>query len=92
MQSTGLFESGDSLRNVLYDMQLPIFALIGYRSYLLAESQDSAKRFVEPILRGWNLDYLRLEEQDGPERVTAHRQACRAAGQPCFVLWPEGRG
>ena len=28
MQTTGLFESGDALRNVLYDMQLPLFALL----------------------------------------------------------------
>src|SRR5689334_8240126 len=33
MQCTGLFESGDALRNVLHDYQIPLFALIGYRSY-----------------------------------------------------------
>ncbi|MEO2031367.1 MAG: hypothetical protein ABGZ35_04725 [Planctomycetaceae bacterium] len=33
MQTTGLFESGDALRNVLFDLRVPLFALIGYRSY-----------------------------------------------------------
>jgi sulfopyruvate decarboxylase TPP-binding subunit len=28
MQTTGLFESGDALRNVLFDLKLPIYALI----------------------------------------------------------------
>ncbi|HEX3727056.1 MAG TPA: hypothetical protein VHV08_12465, partial [Pirellulales bacterium] len=32
IQNTGLFESGDALRNVLFDLRLPILALIGYRS------------------------------------------------------------
>src|SRR3954453_12859293 len=34
IQCTGLFESGDSLRNAIHDYKLPLFALIGYRSYL----------------------------------------------------------
>ncbi|MGH9360411.1 MAG: hypothetical protein ACRD2T_00735, partial [Thermoanaerobaculia bacterium] len=38
IQCTGLFESGDALRNVLFDWKLPIFSLIGYRSYLSQET------------------------------------------------------
>src|SRR5581483_2304220 len=53
IQSTGLFESGDALRNVLFDLNLPLYSLVGYRSYLLENSTDSAKRFAEPILRAW---------------------------------------
>ena len=34
IQCTGLFESGDALRNVLHDWKLPVFSIIGYRSYL----------------------------------------------------------
>ena len=30
IQNTGLFESGDALRNVLFDLGLPLFALIGW--------------------------------------------------------------
>ena len=44
IQNTGLFESGDALRNVLFDLGLPLYAIIGYRSYLLAGSTDTAKR------------------------------------------------
>ncbi len=92
MQSTGLFESGDSLRNVLHDLQLPLFAIIGYRSALLANSTDSARKFAEPILRAWQLDYLLLDEPADVGKIVAHRKACRAANQPCVVLLPEGRG
>src|SRR6185369_5796181 len=34
IQCTGLFESGDSLRNIVHDWKLPIFSIIGYRSYI----------------------------------------------------------
>ena len=34
IQCTGLFESGDAIRNVLHDWKLPIPSIIGYRSYL----------------------------------------------------------
>src|SRR6185436_13049924 len=34
IQCTGFFESGDAIRNVLHDWKLPIFSIIGYRSYL----------------------------------------------------------
>src|SRR5690348_8761857 len=29
IQCTGLFEAGDSLRNILYDLHLPLFFVIG---------------------------------------------------------------
>src|SRR5258706_12446104 len=34
IQCTGLFESGDALRNMLHEWKLPLYAMIGYRSYL----------------------------------------------------------
>src|SRR5688572_2400148 len=43
MQTTGLFESGDALRNALFDLKLPVFALIGVRNGLVPASRDSAK-------------------------------------------------
>src|SRR5215468_2899181 len=58
MQSTGLFESGDALRNVLLDLKLPFFALIGVRNALVAESRDSAKLFAEPIVMAWGVSYI----------------------------------
>src|SRR2546421_10620194 len=58
MQSTGLFESGDALRNVLFDLALPIFALIGVRNALVSDSRDSARTFAEPILKAWGIPYV----------------------------------
>ena len=33
IQCTGLFEAGDALRNVLFDMGLPLFTVVGVRSW-----------------------------------------------------------
>src|SRR5579872_3278129 len=57
IQCTGLFDSGDSLRNALFDFGLSLFAVIGYRSALLPASNDSARTFTEPNLQSWGLDY-----------------------------------
>lgn len=91
IQNTGLFESGDALRNVLFDLGLPLAAVIGYRSYLVPGSTDSARRFTEPILDAWGLDYLLIREPDELDQMAEHLAACRAAGRPGIVLVAEGR-
>ena len=53
MQSTGLFESGDALRNILFDLKLPLLSIIGARSYLLTQSSDTARKFINPLLQAW---------------------------------------
>ncbi|MDP6061340.1 MAG: hypothetical protein QGH33_20695, partial [Pirellulaceae bacterium] len=39
MQTTGLFESGDALRNVLFDLGLPLLAVVGARNWFVADSR-----------------------------------------------------
>jgi sulfopyruvate decarboxylase subunit alpha len=94
IQCTGLFESGDSLRNALYDYQLPLFAIIGYRSYLLRQAPpgDSAKRFTEPILKAWGIDYRLIDAAEKKPEIIEHYERCRAADKPGCVLIAEGRG
>lgn len=91
IQNTGLFESGDALRNVLFDFRLPLYALIGGRSFLVEGSTDSARRFTEPILRAWEFDYVVLDPLDPLPEFLRHFQACRLAQQPGCALLPEGR-
>ncbi|MGQ0633090.1 MAG: thiamine pyrophosphate-binding protein [Planctomycetaceae bacterium] len=90
IQCTGLFDSGDSLRNAIFEYGLPLFAAIGYRSYLLAESTDTAKTFAEPVLKAWGLDYRLI---DAPQKLadwSTHYDACRQAGRAGAVLIAEG--
>ena len=90
MQSTGLFESGDALRNVVFDLQLPVFALIGIRNGLVEGSRDSAKTFVEPISRAWGIESVTIGAPSDQLLLDRHYQACQKAGRAGFVLLNEG--
>jgi sulfopyruvate decarboxylase TPP-binding subunit len=90
MQTTGLFESGDALRNVLFDLKLPIFSLIGVRSWLTAGSNDTAKTFAEPILRAWGLDCKWLLQPNDKPKLAEHFRRCREANAPGVALLAEG--
>ena len=92
LQSTGLFESGDAMRNVLFDLKIPLFALIGYRSYLLADSPDTAKKFLEPFLDAWGLHYELISGVDDLPLLANHYRQCQSAGKPGACLIAEGRG
>jgi hypothetical protein len=90
MQTTGLYESGDALRNVLFDMRLPILSLIGVRNWLTAGSRDTAKTFAEPIVRAWGLDCDWLLTPDDKPKLAAHYRRCRLAKCAGTVLLAEG--
>jgi sulfopyruvate decarboxylase TPP-binding subunit len=92
MQTTGFFESGDAMRNVLFDLQLPIFAVIGARNWLIPDSRDSAKRFADPIVNAWGLDYVLIGEEADKPRLAEHYRACSDVKRPGAVLLAEGRG
>ena len=91
MQSTGFFESGDALRNVLFDLGLPLFALVGYRSYLLEDSPDTARKFVEPILSAWGLDHTLIRDGDDLPQLADFYRACRQSSRPGVALIAEGK-
>lgn len=92
IQCTGLFESGDALRNALHDWHLPIPSLIGYRSYFNQETLpgDTCLVYTEPVLRAWQLDYKLMIEPDF-QGLVRHYEAARSAGKPGVVLLGEGR-
>lgn len=93
IQCTGLFESGDALRNVLHDWQVPIFAIIGYRSYLNQETLpgDTCLVFTEPVLDAWKVDYRLLTRPDQADQIVEHALACRAAGRAGAIVVAEGK-
>lgn len=92
MQNTGFFESGDALRNVLFDMEVPLYAVVGYRSYLLEGSRDTARKFTEPVLAAWGIDHVLV---DSPERLplfVEHYRACQTSRRAGVMLLAEGKG
>jgi len=93
IQCTGLFESGDALRNVLHEWKLPIYAMIGYRSYLNQTNLpgDTSLIFTEPILAAWKLDTRLTTELTQLGAIADHIRACRANGSAGVALIAEGR-
>ncbi len=93
IQCTGLFESGDALRNALFDYRLPLFAMVGYRSYLSQASLpgDTCLRFTEPILAAWDVDSVFVDSPERIDEIAAHFRACRSDGKPGIALFAEGR-
>jgi sulfopyruvate decarboxylase TPP-binding subunit len=90
MQTTGLYESGDALRNVLYDLKLPLFALIGVRNWLVPESRDSAKTFAEPIVQAWQLNAVWLNSTADKPKLAEHVRRCRAENIAGVAMLAEG--
>jgi sulfopyruvate decarboxylase TPP-binding subunit len=93
IQCTGLFESGDALRNALHDWKLPIFSIIGYRSYLNQSTLpgDTCLVFTEPVLAAWQIDSRLVTDPSQYSALAEHFSACRSAGRAGAVLIAEGK-
>lgn len=93
IQCTGLFESGDALRNALHDWKLPLFAIIGYRSYLNQDTLpgDTCLVFTEPVLDAWRMDYRLITTPSQFGVIGEHYRACRAAAKPGAIVIGEGK-
>jgi len=93
IQCTGLFESGDAIRNALHDWQLPLFSVIGYRSYLNQDTLpgDTCLVFTEPVLDTWKIDYRLLTRDDQLREIAEHFRDCRAAERAGAILVAEGK-
>jgi sulfopyruvate decarboxylase TPP-binding subunit len=93
IQCTGLFESGDALRNTLHEWKLPLYAIVGYRSYLNQENLpgDTSLVFTEPILAAWKLDVRFIKQATELASMAEHYRACQASRAPGVALIAEGR-
>ena len=93
IQCTGLFESGDALRNVVHDWKLPVFSIIGYRSYLNQDTLpgDTCLVFTEPILTTWKIDYRLITAPSQLPTIAEHFIASRSAGRAGAIVIAEGK-
>ena len=92
VQCTGLFEAGDALRNVVHDLKLPLFVIVGVRSwhaYQEKASKDSCPVFTQPIVQAWRVPYVLLtREHTAADLAAAYRQA-RAENRAGLALIAE---
>jgi sulfopyruvate decarboxylase TPP-binding subunit len=92
LQCTGLFEAGDALRNVVHDLKLPLFLIVGVRSYYLhreGKTADTCPVFTEPILRAWQVPYVVLEQRHSADDLAAAYRQAQAEQRSSAVLIAE---
>ena len=92
MQCTGFFEAGDAFRNFVHDLKLPLFFLIGVRSYYANQkkaSSDSCPLFIEPILQAWQLPYSLFDIRHTRADLVAAYQQALSQKQAAAVLIAE---
>jgi len=92
MQCTGLFEAGDSLRNFVHDLKLPLFFLIGVRSYYAHQkgaTADTCPLFAEPILQAWGLPYVVLDDRNSPADLAVAYRAAQSEGRAGAAILAE---
>jgi sulfopyruvate decarboxylase TPP-binding subunit len=88
IQSTGFFESGDSVRGLCLDLHLPLLLMLGYRGYT-GQGQaatDSAARFLEPVVSAWGIPYYVVESDATCHYIGEAYQQAQATSQPVAVL------
>lgn len=93
IQCTGLFEAGDSLRNIAHDLKMPLFLIIGLRGYYAHQAgarNDTCPTFAEPILSAWKIPYILLDPKRDPlTRLGAEYQAAQIEKRAAAVLLAE---
>src|SRR5579859_7150768 len=87
IQSTGFFESGDSIRGIALWLRMPLPILVGYRGWQPeGRPQDSAALFLEPILDAWRIPYQLLRDDRDLDRLDQAIDFARAESRPVAVL------
>lgn len=93
IQCTGFFEAGDAMRNVIHDLRMPLFFMVGYRSYEAwkenPKNSDTARSFTEPILDAWNVRYEMVKSDDDAELIWKTCIESRVQNQPAAIVLGE---
>jgi sulfopyruvate decarboxylase TPP-binding subunit len=92
IQCTGLFEAGDALRNVVHDMKLPLFLIVGLRSYYAHQqgaTRDTCPIFAEPILQAWQVPYALFDRRHTAADLAAAYRKAQAENHAAAVFIAE---
>lgn len=93
MQCTGFFEAGDAVRNVAYDLQLPLKMIVGVRSWTahsLGKSADNCPRFADRLIRAWDLPHTLLDPAETSlEQLDIALRGLVGHPGPAAILWAE---
>ena len=88
IQSTGFFESGDSIRGMCLDLHLPLLLMIGYRGYAGQgrPPADSAARYLEPMLDAWGIPHHVVDSDTACRYISDAYEQAQDTSHPVAVL------
>jgi sulfopyruvate decarboxylase TPP-binding subunit len=82
-QNTGLYESGDSVRLVSFELHLPLLMMLGYRGW---QGTDSAGVIFEPTLDAWDIKYHILRKEEDVARISVGYKEAQETNKPVAIL------
>jgi len=82
-QNAGLYEAGDSIRLVSFELHLPLLMLIGYRGW---RGTDSAGIILEPTLDAWGIKYYLVQSDEDVEKVSIGDKEAQETNKPVAIL------
>ena len=87
IQNTGMFESGDSIRGLVLDINFPMVMMIGYRGWTRhGVTPDSVAKFTEKILDAWDIDFFLAETDDDIDRISTTFDLSESKQRPVACL------
>jgi sulfopyruvate decarboxylase TPP-binding subunit len=82
-QNAGLYEAGDSIRLVSFELHLPLLMLIGYRGW---KGTDSVGIILEPTLDAWGIKYYLVQSDEDVEKVSIGDKEAQETNKPVAIL------
>jgi sulfopyruvate decarboxylase TPP-binding subunit len=86
-QNTGLYESGDSIRTVALELQLPLLMIISYLGWKHHPPlTSSAAIFLEPTLKAWGIKYYIVKSDEDVASISAGYEQALKTRRPVAIL------
>ena len=86
-QNTGVFESGDSIRGIALDLNLPLLLIIGVRGWRQnAPPTDSSAVFIEPVLDAWGIKHYLVEGEKDMGKISSGFEEALDTQKPVAIL------
>jgi len=82
-QNTGLYESGDSVRLVAFELHTPMLIMLGYRGW---KGTDSAGTILEPTLDAWGIKYHIIKSEADVSKISLADRESQETRKPVAIL------
>lgn len=92
IQCTGFFEAGDALRNIVHDLKLPLFMVVGVRSWYAhqqGKSVDTCPIYTLPVVEAWGLPYVLFDATKTADDLAAEYRRAQSEQRAGVVLLAE---